>query len=143
LIQLAEGEIKRADDALNALQESVLQGTGNESLDEIDNQIRAFQTQYEDEQARMKELTSQRDLAWEAYQAMAQKQAELQSATQTNSLIIVASPAVPPEKPVSRGTVRNTLAGAALGLVLGIAFVLSSEWWHANISEGGRFKDIK
>jgi capsular polysaccharide biosynthesis protein len=143
LIQLAEGEIKRADDALNALQESVLQGTGNESLDEIDNQIRAFQTQYEDEQARMKELTSQRDLAWEAYQAMAQKQAELQSATQTNSLIIVASPAVPPEKPVSRGTVRNTLAGAALGLVLGIAFVLSTEWWHANMSESGGNKDVE
>jgi hypothetical protein len=130
LINLAEGEIQRSDEVMNSLLEQVTQGQGYEGIALAARQIGVLQTQLEAEQARERELTSQRDLSWDAYQAMAQKEAEIRNATQTNNQVSLAGQAIPPENPTSRGAFRNALVGAVLGLILGTAVVLAGYWWR-------------
>jgi capsular polysaccharide biosynthesis protein len=131
LINLAEGEIQRSDEMINDLLEQVTQGQGYEEIAMAANQIGVLQTQLEAERSRERELTSQRDLSWDAYQAMAQKEAEIRNATQTNNQVSLAGQAIPPENPTSRGAVRNALVGGVLGLILGTAIVLAGYWWRS------------
>jgi hypothetical protein len=135
LINLAEGEIQRSDEMMNNLLEQVTQGQGRIAL--AARQIGVLQTQLEAERARERELTSQRDLSWDAYQAMAQKEAEIRNATQTNNQVSLAGQAIPPEKPTSRGVVRNALVGGVLGLILAAVVVLAGYWWRSMIVSAG------
>ena len=88
------------------------------------------------EKARLNELTSTRDLTWEAYQALAEKETEVRNNLQTSSSVNLASPAVPPVEPASRGVLRNTLIGAAVGMFLSLVWVLGSVWL-ASLEEPG------
>ena len=74
----------------------------------------------EEETALMNELTSTRDLSWRAYQALAQKETEVRNNLQTSSSVNLASPAVPPIEPTSRGVLRNTAIAGALGFFLSV-----------------------
>jgi len=132
LIRLADDEIQRAQEALSNLQNAVQKSEGKDLLEELDGQIRKLQTEYEVELSRQRELTSERDLTWNAYQAMAAKEAELRSATQTNDRVILVSRAVPPEKPATHGPIWNTVIGGILGLILGTLVVLAVYWWRSN-----------
>jgi uncharacterized protein involved in exopolysaccharide biosynthesis len=40
----------------------------------------------------------------------------------------LASPAVPPIEPTSRGVLRNTAIAGALGFFLSVIFVIGAEW---------------
>jgi len=70
------------------------------------------------------------EFAWQAYQVIASKEAELRNAPQEASLVTIASLAVQPQEPVSRGMVQNTLIAAILGAFIGVAIVLGMTWWR-------------
>jgi uncharacterized protein involved in exopolysaccharide biosynthesis len=108
----------------------VIQGQGNDLVNEAATNIRNLTQQLESEQARQRELTNDRDLAWKAYQTLLQKETEIKSAPQTSNEVIMAGLAIPPERPVSRGTLRNTLVGGVLGVLLGVIWILGVEWWR-------------
>jgi uncharacterized protein involved in exopolysaccharide biosynthesis len=110
------------------LAEQSLESGDDELLLATSEQLRSLQSQLENEQARLNDLTSARDLTWQAYQALAQKETEVRNNLQTSSSVTLASPAVPPVEPASRGVVRNTLIGAALGFLLSLTWVLGSVW---------------
>jgi len=132
IINIATGEKTKSQEALDSLAQEVYQKQGYDGFKEIAAQIRDLETELESEQARQKELTSQRDLAWQAYQAIAQKQVEIVNAPQTSNQVTLASLAVTPQQPASRGTVRNTLVAGVLGLLLGIFLISAAQWWRSN-----------
>jgi uncharacterized protein involved in exopolysaccharide biosynthesis len=131
IIIQADAEISNAEQALNGLNRNLLQGEGSDTIEATAAQIQELKTQLENEQARQRELTSARDLAWEAYQALVQKVTEIKNSSQTSSQVALASLAVPPQKPASRGTVRNTLVAGVLGGFLGVFWVFGSMWWKS------------
>jgi capsular polysaccharide biosynthesis protein len=131
IINISTQEKTKSQEELDSLAQEVYQKQGYEGFKDIAAQIRDLETELESEQARQKELTSQRDLAWQAYQAIAQKQVEIVNAPQTSNQVTLASLAVTPQKPASRGTVRNTLVAVVLGLMLGVFWVVGMQWWRA------------
>lgn len=140
IIQQAEAEISKAENALSNLDQNLFQGEGSDVIEATSAQIQELQTQLESEQARQRELTSYRNLAWEAYQALIQKETEIENAAQTSNQVTLASQAVPPQKPASRGTLRNTLVAVVLGGVLGMFWVFGSIWWNS-IEESDQAKE--
>lgn len=130
LIELAQAERSRAEASLQALKEEVEQEQGYDQIALIAARLQDLATQQENELARQRELSSQRDLAWQAYQAISQKEVEIKNAAQTTNRVTLASLAILPERPAPRGTVRNTLVAGVLGLVLGLAWVIGAHWWR-------------
>ncbi|MFN2214793.1 MAG: hypothetical protein ACK2UE_17115, partial [Anaerolineales bacterium] len=128
IIENAETEKQTAEAALVDLAKQSLESGDDELLLATSEQLRSLHSQLENEKAQLNELTSTRDLAWQAYQALAQKETEVRNNLQTSSSVTLASPAVPPVEPASRGVVRNTLIGAALGFFLSLTWVLGSVW---------------
>ncbi len=135
LIRLARQEKERANKTLDALTEEVFNGDGFEDNAATAAQIQQLKMQLENEEAKERELISQRDLAWEAYQALARKETEILNSTQTSSHVNLATPAISPEKPVARGTITNTFIAGVFGLMLGVVWVVASEWWNSSNQE--------
>jgi capsular polysaccharide biosynthesis protein len=132
LIQLAKNEMANADENLKNLGQEVIQGQGYDLISQTAAQVQNLQTQLERVQARERELTSQRDLTWKAYQALAQKQTEIKTTVPTSAQVTLAVQAIPPQKPTSRGTIRNVLIAGVLGLMVGVVWVLGAQWWRSS-----------
>jgi capsular polysaccharide biosynthesis protein len=99
-----------------------------EAIDKLDKEINALQAQLESEQARKKELVRARDLAWEKYNTLANKVAEVDVASAiTGTEVRFAKPAFVPKEPVSPKKAQNALLGLFAGLVLAMGFVLLKE----------------
>jgi len=87
----------------------------------LQQEILQLQEQLEREQARQQELTQARDLAWETYQTLARKEAEVQVATQvTDTEVRFAVPAVEPKEPVAPKKKLNIAIAGVLGLMVGV-----------------------
>jgi uncharacterized protein involved in exopolysaccharide biosynthesis len=130
IIQHAESEKEQAENNLIDLAEQTLDIKDNEILTATSNRLRILQSELEKEQARLNELSSQRDLSWQAYQALAQKETEVRNNLLTSNTVTLASPAVAPDEPASRGVLINTAIGGALGFFLSVLLVVAVEWWR-------------
>ena len=128
IIDSAETEKLVAEAALLQLAEQSLEIDNDELLMTTSERLRNLQSQLENERAQLNELTSSRDLTWDAYQALAQKETEVRNNLKTSSSVTLASSAVPPVEPTSRGVMRNTLIGAAIGFFLSLIWVLGAVW---------------
>jgi uncharacterized protein involved in exopolysaccharide biosynthesis len=128
IIEHAEEEKNKAETVLIELAQQSLDVGDDELLIATSYRLRNLQSQLEEETALLKELTSTRDLTWGAYQALAQKETEVRNNLQTSSSVNLASPAVPPVEPTSRGVLRNTAIAGALGFFLSVIFVIAAEW---------------
>jgi hypothetical protein len=128
IIESAESEKLIADAALLELMDEAVAQEGDELLLSTADRLRNLQSQLENEKAQMNELTSTRDLTWEAYQALAEKETEVRNNLQTSSSVTLASPAVPAVEPTSRGILRNTMIGAGIGFFLALVWVFGSVW---------------
>jgi capsular polysaccharide biosynthesis protein len=132
IIRIAQSEQVRIQAEIDLLSQQVLEGSGFETLESIDAHMRELETQLEREIARQLELTSKRDLAWQAYQAISQKETEIRNAPQSVNQVNLVSQAITPQNPISRGTARNTLIGGLLGMFLGMLGVISVHWWRTS-----------
>jgi uncharacterized protein involved in exopolysaccharide biosynthesis len=128
IIEHAEEEKNKAETVLIELAQQSLDVGDDELLIATSDRLRNLQSQLEEETALLKELTSSRDLTWITYQALAQKETEVRNNLQTSSSVKLASPAVPPIEPTSRGVLRNTAIAGALGFFLSVIFVIGAEW---------------
>lgn len=131
VIQLANDEGTKAQDAIDELTRQVLQESPDPNIESAAATLQNIATELEKQNAQLKELTSQRDLAWEAYQAMAEKVTEIKNTAQTDNQVTLASQAIAPQKPTSSNTLRNTMAAGATGLILGCLFFLGLQWWQS------------
>lgn len=94
----------------------------NSALEDLENQIQKFQAQLQAQRSRERQLTQQRDLAWETYKTLSNKVAELRlERNATDSEVRLAVPAISPTEPVPGiGLARNVALAGALGLMLGV-----------------------
>jgi uncharacterized protein involved in exopolysaccharide biosynthesis len=130
LIALANEEQAKAESTWKALADDVSLSDGYDEIERIAEQVRSLEAQLELETARQTELTSQRDLSWQAYQVIAQKEAELRNAPQEGNLVTIAGLAVRPQRPVPRGTAQLTIIAAIFGGFVGFAIILGLTWWR-------------
>jgi succinoglycan biosynthesis transport protein ExoP len=87
----------------------------------LQQEILQLQEQLERERARKQELTSARDLAWETYDTLARKEAEVGVASQvTDTEVRFAVPAVEPKEPVAPKKKLNIAIAGVLGLMVGV-----------------------
>jgi uncharacterized protein involved in exopolysaccharide biosynthesis len=104
----------------------------NSRIGELNGTLRALEAQKEAEEAQMLRLEESRNLAWETYQALLRKQAEVEVAVQTSgSEVRFASPAVPPEEPVSNQTLLKLMVAASLSFTLIVSVFIVREWWQS------------
>ena len=101
--------VASADDPINRL------------ISQYSREVLELQVQLERENARKRELTQDRDLAWETYQTLARKEAEVGVAVQvTDTEVRFAVPAVEPKEPVAPKKVLNIAIAGVLGLMVGV-----------------------
>jgi capsular polysaccharide biosynthesis protein len=100
-------------------------------------EILQLQEQLEREQARKQELTQTRDLAWETYDTLARKQAEVGVASQvTDTEVRFAVPAVEPKEPVAPKKMLNIAIAGVLGLMVGVFGAFLAEYFEGWGEEG-------
>jgi uncharacterized protein involved in exopolysaccharide biosynthesis len=131
LIQQAQTEKEKSLKSLEALSQEDTNNPVSVSIQSTNARIQDLQTRLEEQQARQRELTSNRDLTWQAYQAFLQKETELKNTSQTNNQVNLATEAVIPENPTSRGTLQKMVIAGILGLFVGVAWLVGSQWWRS------------
>ena len=127
-IASAENEKLSAEAALLELSKPLMEIDNDDLLTSTSDRLRNLQSELEKENALLNELTSTRDLTWEAYLALAQKETEVRNNLATSSTVTLASLAVPPVEPTSRGVLMNTAIGAAIGFFLSTIWVIGAVW---------------
>lgn len=141
-VSLAEGNAQNSDRALAALEAmtglSGLEGVAELNLAEtpleqkkqaLEETINQLEAGLAGELGREQELTRARDLAWETYNSLATKEAELKVVAQTaGSEVAFAAPAAVPQNASASG-VRNVALAAVVGLMLGVAAAYFIEFW--------------
>ncbi len=117
------------DAQLQALEKLTAFATANTvvtaAVDKLGAQVNELRSQAEEDQARRRELTQARDLAWTTYTSLAGKVSEIAVAEQGKAAVVrVASQAPAPSRPVAPRLAQNVLLSLLLGLVLAIVIVL-------------------
>jgi len=104
----------------------------------LQQEILQLEEQLERERARERELTSARDLAWDTYQMVVRKVAEVQMAGQAEgTLVRFAVPATEPQSPIRPRKKLNTLLGSVVGAMLAVGVVFSIEYLDQSITTAG------
>lgn len=103
---------------------------GIEDIDLLAEQIQSMKSQLEGQQAVEAELTSERDTAWNAFQALVQKEVELKNLAQAVNQVAMVSKAVPNERPVPQGSPIMLPIAGSLGFILAVFGILALHWWR-------------
>jgi len=103
-----------------------------EAYTTLASDIQKLKAQLENLTALERELTSDRDLAWDTYQTLLQKETEIKTTAQTNAVVTFASPAIPPGEPESSQTLMKTAIAGILGGMIGVLWVVIRMWWQSN-----------
>lgn len=135
IIEIASQEKGLAETNLDTLAQYIFHPENHETIETLDARIRDLETLLEREQARRLELSSQRDLNWQAYQAIAEKEIEIKKASQTNNQVNLASLAIPPQNPTSQNATRNSVMAGLMGMIFGVLFVFTAHWWQSSNKE--------
>lgn len=108
----------------------------NSRIIEISERLRALEAQKEAEESQRQRLEGSRNLAWETYQTLLTKQAEVEIEVRTSgSEVRFASPAVSPEKPVGNQTILTLIVAAGLSFGLAVVAILAWEWRYSGFLE--------
>lgn len=134
LISQLEREEALTTEKLDALTQEIVGEEGYDRMASVAEKLQEYQSQLEQQQAEERELTGKRDVAWQAYQALLQKETEIKNAAQTYSQVTIASEAIAPGQPVSKGLVRNTSVAGVLGVTIAVLVVIARKWWSTNLS---------
>ncbi len=110
------------------------------AIDTLQKDINGLNAEIEVENAKQRDLTRARDLAWDTYTALANKVAESQvTADSSGSIVRVAASAVPPTQPVASGLSRTAL-GLLLGLFVGTALAFILEFFVTAFPDASHVK---
>ncbi len=99
------------------------------NVGQVKDQILKTQTTLEQESHRLDQAIQARDATKAQFLTLSMQLQQMQLFRQNAPVAKVTSTALPPKKPDSRRTVANTVAGAAIGLVLSVFGVLAVDWW--------------
>ena len=134
LIQLVEEEKIKADEAIVQITSQFLQpGAEPGSIEALTiTRLQELSTEIEKARWQEEQLSSTRDLARDAYKALAQKEAEIKNAALASNQINISSQAIIPVEPEARGTVTKTILAGVLGATLTAVIILILAWWKAS-----------
>ena len=104
-------------------------GQIGQTLDTLERQVRTLTAEMEQAKGRLKEVTAQRDLAWETYNNVLRKEVELALAVATAGaeLRLGTLAVVSPE---ARGLAKSVATAVVAGLMLGIFGAFALEFWQ-------------
>ena len=107
-----------------------------EAVEPLTIRLAQLEADLEAADATLRELTADRDLSWENYQAVQRKISEVQLDLQiTDSEVRVAAHALVPEKSVSPRRLLNTAIGGALAFMFTIFGTFIVEYWQKKPEE--------
>jgi len=105
------------------------------SSDELKKTIPQTQSNLESAHYQVNQLTMQRDLTFNAYQALTSQVEETHIAlTQDDQVAKVAGQALPPERPTGPRASLNGVIAGTLGLLISVLFALVSNWWKTGFT---------
>src|SRR5207247_2066060 len=94
-------------------------------------EVSELKAEREGARARQRELENARDVAWQAYQVLLKKQAEIEHLQHVKgSEVRLVSEAVPPATPLPQRVAASTVLGAVVGLAIAVAVVAGRVAWH-------------
>jgi len=100
----------------------------SQAIEKLDSEINSLEAALEAENARKRELSRARDLAWQKFDLLSTKATEVDiAASITGTEVRLASTALPPTDPASPKKKQNTVLGLFVGLILSVGFVLVIE----------------
>jgi uncharacterized protein involved in exopolysaccharide biosynthesis len=132
---------KTVGDQVNALNSLIVAIEGRLAQAEaqaqaLEPEILALQQARQEAQTELDRLSRAQMLAYEAFESLARKATEARVAAQdTIGDVRLASRATPPSDPVSPRKALNTAVAGALGLLIGIAAALATEYWRKGWQE--------
>ena len=108
----------------------------DELVDQQESEIYVYQSQLAEAFEGRSRLEQERDLALEAYQALARKTQELSLTPQDQDVVAkVASRALLPTNPVEPRVKFNTIIGGTLGGMFGLVLVFILAWWRGEAAK--------
>lgn len=134
LIGQLEHEEALAGEKLDQLIGEITAEEGFDQIASLAARLQEYRARLEQQQGEERELTGQRHTTWAAYQALLQKATEIKNAAQTYSQVTIASEAILPSRPVSKGLLRNAGVAGLLGVTIGILAVIARQWWRTNVA---------
>lgn len=103
-----------------------------EAISDKSDLITYLSARYESERYEVDQLTLQRDLNRQAFDALSSHVIEIQILSENNDQIAkVAGEALPPTSPTGPKTMMNTAIVGGAGFVLAVAFALVWDWWKS------------
>jgi uncharacterized protein involved in exopolysaccharide biosynthesis len=122
-------QIKLVEDLLSSMEDQ--DAYLSESIAGIEVEIYDLQSQYTEAYEQRSYLEQERDLARDAYQALARKAQESDLTSQGQDAVArVASQAATPTEKVGPRIKLNTALGGVLGFIVGITWVFLADWWR-------------
>jgi len=98
---------------------------------QLEQEIPQLQKDLENAQAKLVQVTTKRDQSLGLYDDLLQTQQQIATVlTQSSKVASVSVQAVPPQKALSSGTIKNTALAGMLGLMLSVFGVLAVKWWR-------------
>jgi uncharacterized protein involved in exopolysaccharide biosynthesis len=134
-LQALKGIIEARILALDVMIEGALSASLPSAVDGLQDELRQLRSDFEQESALKRELTSARDLAWETYSTLQTKAAELGIATEMEDVeVVLASSAVEPRRPMGKGLLFTATVAAVVGFALCLLIVFG---FYYLVDEGG------
>jgi len=107
------------------------------NIAQIEQQVRSLRAELAREQSRLSSTQAQRELAWQSYDSLVRKEAEMAIAAQTTAAQVrLAAPARVPKR-ASFSIPRTLVTALAVGLVLGIMLVSLLEFLQGYRARAG------
>mgnify|MGYP005855404105 CR=1 FL=1 len=129
IVELAKHEEELAKENLRQRKEETLSSTPNEDVARITSRLRDLRAELEQQTAMQRDLTTKRDVAWEAYKVLTQKQTEILSAARAADSIAFVSQAVIPLHPENRGALKTVAMFGMIGFLLSVLGIIIIKWW--------------
>lgn len=126
--------VAKANDSLNSLISSLdaQREQLQDNLDQLRQNIISATVELETANYQLTQLTTERDLALNAYQALSAQLEEIQIDLAREDVVAkIVGQALPPETPISNRTLMKTVIAGALAFVLSCFGVLLINWWKS------------
>lgn len=106
------------------------------TLARLSDRRQVLQSQTEKLEAKQRELTRDRDTAWDLYTTLDNKAREVEAQFATGApQVRLALQALPPADPNPRGRLRLLLIAAMLGGIVGVVYAFVREYWQSSAPE--------
>lgn len=133
-----DDQLKQLDSLIAALQ-SRRQALHDDTQQTLHQELNSLKAQVEQTDAKERELTAARDLAWSTYQTLSTQVAQTDVAAQSQGQVVrLASAAIVPLEPASSRRLTSTLLGGIVGLLIGAALAFVMEFLGSGLTDADR-----